>query len=60
MPVVALVLGIVIRHERIAPVSILGAAICLAGAWIIRMAGVRERSVRPVRARITTAAGSLG
>jgi drug/metabolite transporter (DMT)-like permease len=42
MPVVALILGVVIRHETVAPLSIAGAAICLAGAWIIRMAGVRQ------------------
>jgi len=39
IPVVALLLGIVIRHERVEPISIAGAAICLAGAWIIRIAG---------------------
>jgi drug/metabolite transporter (DMT)-like permease len=39
IPVVALLLGIVIRHERVEPISIAGAAICLAGAWIIRLAG---------------------
>ncbi len=55
MPVVALILGVVIRHERVALLSIAGAAICLAGAWIIRMAGVaQEQSARattePVRA----------
>jgi drug/metabolite transporter (DMT)-like permease len=38
IPVVALLLGIVIRHERVEPISIAGAAICLAGAWIIRIA----------------------
>lgn len=38
MPVVALILGLVVRHERVSPVSVLGAAICLAGAWLVRRA----------------------
>ena len=36
MPVVALVLGVVIRHEQVTSISIVGAAICLLGAAIIR------------------------
>ena len=36
IPVVALVLGVVIRGERVAPLSIAGAAVCMAGAWMIR------------------------
>ena len=36
MPVVALVLGVVFRHEHVAVVSMLGAAVCLTGAWLIR------------------------
>jgi drug/metabolite transporter (DMT)-like permease len=36
IPVVALVLGVVIRHERVASVSLVGAGICLLGAAIIR------------------------
>jgi len=47
MPVVALILGVIVRHERVAVVSIVGAAVCLTGAWLIRQAGVaRERAVR--------------
>jgi len=38
MPVVALALGIGVRHEQIAPLSVVGAAVCLAGAWMIRQA----------------------
>jgi drug/metabolite transporter (DMT)-like permease len=41
MPVVALALGVGIRHERV------GAAVCLAGAWLIRQARMaQERAVR--------------
>lgn len=36
IPVVALVLGVVIRHERVTALSLAGAAICLFGAAIIR------------------------
>jgi drug/metabolite transporter (DMT)-like permease len=36
IPVVALVLGVLIRHEHVTAVSLAGAAICLLGAAIIR------------------------
>jgi drug/metabolite transporter (DMT)-like permease len=36
IPVVALVLGVVIRHEHVTAISLVGAAICLLGAFIIR------------------------
>jgi drug/metabolite transporter (DMT)-like permease len=50
-PVVALLLGVVVRHERVAPLSIAGAAVCLSGAWLIRQARVRqERAVRAAAA----------
>ena len=42
IPVVALALGVGIRHERVAPLSIVGAAVCLAGAWLIRQARTAE------------------
>ncbi len=46
MPVVALVLGVTIRGEHVQLVSVIGAAICLVGAWVIRYAGLRDaRSV---------------
>jgi drug/metabolite transporter (DMT)-like permease len=38
IPVVALALGVGLRHERVSWISILGAAVCLAGAWLIRRA----------------------
>lgn len=47
MPVVALILGVVVRHERVAPVSVAGAAICLTGAWLLRLA--RGASAVPLR-----------
>jgi drug/metabolite transporter (DMT)-like permease len=42
IPVVALTLGVGVRHEQVAWVSITGAAICLTGAWIIRQAYIAE------------------
>lgn len=36
IPVVALILGVVVRHERVTLISVAGAAICLLGAAIIR------------------------
>jgi drug/metabolite transporter (DMT)-like permease len=44
MPVVALVLGVAVRGERVAALSVAGAAVCLTGAWIIRRA--QERAAR--------------
>jgi drug/metabolite transporter (DMT)-like permease len=36
IPVVALILGVVVRHERVTTVSLIGAAICLLGAAMIK------------------------
>src|SRR4029450_10117929 len=36
IPVVALILGVVIRHETVTMISLAGAAVCLLGAAIIR------------------------
>jgi drug/metabolite transporter (DMT)-like permease len=36
IPVVALILGVVVRDERVSAISLVGAAICLLGAAIIR------------------------
>jgi drug/metabolite transporter (DMT)-like permease len=44
MPVVALVLGIIVRHEEVAAVSIAGAAVCLIGAALVRRAGSARAS----------------
>jgi len=38
IPPVALVLGVLVRDERVAWLSVLGGAACIAGAWIIRRA----------------------
>ena len=41
IPGVALVLGVLIRHERVALLSVAGGAICVAGAWLIHRAQAR-------------------
>jgi drug/metabolite transporter (DMT)-like permease len=48
IPVVALVLGVTIRHEHVAPLSIAGAGICLTGAWLIRRSMIAARARAPV------------
>ena len=50
MAPVALVLGLVVRGEAVAPVSILGGAVCIAGAWLIRRASDPTASRTPVAA----------
>ena len=36
IPPVALLLGVLIRHEHVALLSVLGSAVCVTGAWLIR------------------------
>ena len=36
IPAVSLLLGVAIRHEYVSGVSIVGAAVCLTGAWLIK------------------------
>jgi drug/metabolite transporter (DMT)-like permease len=38
IPPVALVLGVLVRHEQVAALSILGAGVCVAGAWLMNQA----------------------
>ena len=49
MPVVALILGVTLRHERVAALSIVGCAICLFGAWLIRQAGMATAGEAPLK-----------
>ena len=46
IPVVSLVLGVVIRSDDVAALSVLGCAVCLLGAWLVGRA--RSREVVPV------------
>jgi len=49
IPVVALALGVSLRHEQVSWVSIVGAGVCLLGAWMIRQARIagERRETRP-------------
>ncbi len=38
IPPVALVLGVLVRHERVALLAVAGGALCVAGAWVMRRA----------------------
>ncbi len=54
VPVVALVLGIVVRGEQVSPISVLGAAVCLLGAWMIRQPERRSSSPDGPPCRLST------
>ena len=41
IPVVSLLLGISIRHEQVSGLSIVGAGVCLTGAWLIKPSAAR-------------------
>jgi len=43
IPAVALVLGVAVRGERVALVSVAGGAVCVLGAWLIRRAQSESR-----------------
>ena len=38
IPVVALALGVVLRHDRVEPISVTGCLVCLTGAWLMKRA----------------------
>src|SRR5436190_3997945 len=50
IPVVSLLLGIGIRHEHVSPLSIVGAGVCLTGAWLIKPSSVRHEPAPPTPA----------
>ena len=45
IPGVALLLGVLVRGERVAVLSVIGGAVCVAGAWLIHRAQVRPSAV---------------
>jgi drug/metabolite transporter (DMT)-like permease len=45
IPVVALALGVSLRHEQVSWTSVAGAAVCLIGAWLIRRARLEAEGV---------------
>ena len=38
IPAVALALGVLLRNEHVAPLAVIGGAVCVAGAWLMRRA----------------------
>jgi drug/metabolite transporter (DMT)-like permease len=38
IPPVALLLGVLVRHEHVAPVAVVGGLVCVSGAWLMRRA----------------------
>jgi drug/metabolite transporter (DMT)-like permease len=42
MPAVALALGVLVRSEQVSIVAVVGAAVCLAGAWAIGRASMQQ------------------
>jgi drug/metabolite transporter (DMT)-like permease len=54
IPAVALVLGVVVRHERVTALSVVGSVACIGGAWFMRHARGSEE-VRDVLAPAVSA-----
>ena len=54
IPVVALALGVGVRHERVAWLSIVGAGICLTGAWMIRQARIAEERAAAAQTNVAS------
>ena len=50
IPVVALALGVGLRHEHVSWISIAGAGVCLLGAWVIRQARIASERREPLAA----------
>src|SRR5262245_47865342 len=51
IPPVSLVLGVLIRHEHVATLSVAGGVVCLAGAWLMRRAQMEQTSHAPAPAQ---------
>jgi drug/metabolite transporter (DMT)-like permease len=50
IPPVALLLGVLVRGETVATLSVLGGVVCLAGAWLMRRAQMEHAGVSAARA----------
>lgn len=44
IPAVALMLGVLVRGESVALLSVVGGAVCVAGAWLIRGATLKQQT----------------
>jgi drug/metabolite transporter (DMT)-like permease len=59
IPPVALLLGVLVRGEHVAPLSVVGGGVCLVGAWLMRRAQLEHAARAPVPV-LQPAAGSQG
>jgi drug/metabolite transporter (DMT)-like permease len=59
IPPVALLLGVLVRGERVAALSVVGGGVCLAGAWLMRRAQL-EHAMRQPEPAMQTARAPLG
>jgi drug/metabolite transporter (DMT)-like permease len=50
IPPVALLLGVLVRGERVATLSVIGGGVCLLGAWLMRRAQLEHAERKPVPA----------
>lgn len=57
-PPVALLLGVLVRHEHVAPLALLGGAICLTGAWLMNRVQVGMQAQPVPVARVAAASVS--
>ena len=51
IPPVALLLGVLVRGEHVATLSVVGGIVCLAGAWLMRRAQLEHAVRGPARRR---------
>ena len=58
IPPVALLLGVLVRGERVAALSVIGGGVCLVGAWLMRRAQL-EHAVREAAPAMQTARAPL-
>ncbi len=49
IPPVSLLLGVLVRHEHVATLSVVGGVVCLGGAWLMRRAQIEQASHSPAR-----------
>jgi len=56
IPVVALLLGVLVRNEHVAMLSLIGGAISLLAAWVVRWASMRASAAAPAAVATTTPA----
>jgi drug/metabolite transporter (DMT)-like permease len=59
IPPVALLLGVLVRGESVAGLSVIGGVVCLAGAWLMRRAQL-EHAVRGPAPRLAAEGATVG